>query len=155
MLAKFSVVLILLFLSSSVFAQSGSQIVAPNGLTFPIAGKDRVRKDEEIVVYTLDFYRKNPTYKNGVDVYFVDGKVSVINDRAGAVYQQNKPDPGAIAVGKDGFVLSANGAARKWILANFKTGDAVKIGGDLAGFGGAGTAAGKPGEEVAPAASSP
>lgn len=154
MLAKFSIFLILLVCAAAaIFAQTPSQIVAPNGLTFPIAGKDRARKDEEIVVYTPDFYRKNPTFKNGVDVYFIDGKVSVINDRAGAVYQQNKPDPGAISVGKDGFVLSAHGAARKWILANFKTGDAVKIGGDLAGFGGAGKAAGKPGDEVAPAAS--
>lgn len=40
---------------------------------------------------------------------------------------QNKPDPGAISVGKDGFVLSANGAARKWILANLKVGDAATI----------------------------
>src|SRR5262249_6258756 len=52
------------------------------------------------------------------------------------------------------FVLSAQGAARKWVLANFKTGDEVKIGGALAGFGGAGTAA-KPGDEVAPAAKLP
>ncbi len=51
----------------------------------------------------------------------VDGKVAVIQDRAGAVYLQNKPDPGAIKVGKDGFVLSANGEARKWVLANHQS----------------------------------
>ncbi|MGI9035217.1 MAG: hypothetical protein ACR2GD_04155 [Pyrinomonadaceae bacterium] len=153
--AKFLVFLILLLSVSAVFAQDKSQIVAPNGLTFQISGKDRQRKDEEIVVYTPEFYKKNPTFKNGVDVYVVDGKVSVINDRAGAVYQQNKPDPGAIAVENKGFVLSAQGAARKWILANFKTGDEVKIAGDLAGFGGAGKVSAKTGEEVAPAVSIP
>ncbi|HZH35279.1 MAG TPA: hypothetical protein VEX64_10590, partial [Pyrinomonadaceae bacterium] len=93
-----------------------------------VAGKDRQRKDEEIVVFTPEYYKKNPTVKNGVDVYLVNGKVAVIQDRAGAVYIQNKPDPGAIAVEKDGVVLSANGAARKWVLANLKVGDAVTIG---------------------------
>lgn len=151
MFAKFSVAIILILSASAIFAQNKSNIVAPNGLTFQISGKDRQRKDEEIVVYTTDFYKKNPTYKNGVDVSVVDGKIAVINDRAGAVYQQNKPDPGAIAVDGKGFVFSGQGAARKWILANFKTGDEVKIGGDLAGFGGAGKSSAKPGEEVAPA----
>ncbi len=156
MLNKISAILILMLAATTaVFAQNNSQIVAPNGLIYQIAGKDRARKDEEIVVYTPEYYKKNPTPKNGVDVSVVDGKVSVINDRAGAVYLQNKPDPGAIAVGEKGFVLSANGAARKWILVNFKTGDEVKIGGELAGFGGAGKARAKPGEEVPPAASIP
>ena len=155
MFAKFSAVFILLLSAAAIFAQSKSQVVAPNNLTFPVAGKDRARKDEEIVVYTPHYYRKTPTFKNGIDVYVVDGKIIVIQDRAGAVYQQNKPDPGAIAVEKSGFVLSAQGAARKWILANFKIGDEIKFSGDLAGFGGAGKASAKPGGEVAPAASIP
>ena len=155
MTSKSLILLVFLFSSTAIFAQNKSHIVAPNGLTFQISGKDRPRKDEEIVVYTPDFYRKNPTFKNGVDVYVVDGKISVINDRAGAVYQQNKPDPGAIAVESKSFVFSGQGAARKWILANFKVGDEVKIGGDLAGFGGAGKSSAKAGEEVAPAASIP
>ncbi len=108
-------------------AQNTTEIVAPNGQRHAIAGKDRTRNDEEIVLYSPDYYRKKPTFKNGVDVYIVGGKVSVIQDRAGAVYIQNKPDPGAISVGKDGFVVSANGAARKWILANLKVGDELKL----------------------------
>ncbi|HZH35237.1 MAG TPA: hypothetical protein VEX64_10380, partial [Pyrinomonadaceae bacterium] len=124
---------ILLILLVSLFvlpiaAQNKTQIVAANGQSHPVAGKDRQRKDEEIVVFTPEYYKKNPTFKNGVDVYLVNGKVAVIQDRAGAVYIQNKPDPGAIAVEKDGVVLSANGAARKWVLANLKVGDAVTIG---------------------------
>ncbi len=118
-----------LILSFSVFAQSKTEmIVAANGQTYPVAGRDRQRGDNEIVVYAADFYAKKPTFKNGVDVYIVGGKVSVIQDRAGAVYLANKPDPGAIAVGKDGFVFSANGEARKWVLANVKIGDAVSVG---------------------------
>jgi hypothetical protein len=118
-----------LILSFSALAQSKTEmIVAANGQTYPVAGRDRQRGDNEIVVYAADFYAKKPTLKNGVDVYVVGGKVSVIQDRAGAVYLANKPDPGAIAVGKDGFVFSANGEARKWVLANVKIGDAVSIG---------------------------
>ena len=154
MFRKVSIVLVLVLAAANAFAQNTSQIVAPNGLTFPVAGKDRARGDEEIVVYTPEYYKAKPTFKNGVDVYVVGSKIAVINDRAGAVYQQNKPDPGAIAVDKGGFVISAQGAARKWILANFRTGDEVKIAGELAGFGGAGKAA-KTGDEVAPAAQLP
>jgi len=154
MFRKVSIVLVLVLAAANAFAQNTSQIVAPNGLTFPVAGKDRARGDEEIVVYTPEYYKTKPTFKNGVDVYVVGGKIAVINDRAGAVYQQNKPDPGPVAVDKSGFVISAQGAARKWILANFRTGDEVKIAGELAGFGGAGKAA-KTGDEVAPAAQLP
>ena len=154
MFRKISIVLVLVLAAANAFAQNTSQIVAPNGLTFPVAGKDRARGDEEIVVYTPEYYKTKPTFKNGVDVYVVGGKIAVINDRAGAVYQQNKPDPGPVAVDKSGFVISAQGAARKWILANFRTGDEVKIAGELAGFGGAGKAA-KTGDEIAPAAQLP
>jgi len=123
----FVLIFILLAFAFAANAQNTTEIVAPNGQRHAVAGKDRTRNDEEIVLYSPDYYRKKPTFKNGVDVYVVGGKVSVIQDRAGAVYIQNKPDLGAISVGKDGFVLSANGAARKWILANLKVGDEVKI----------------------------
>lgn len=121
-----SVVLILL-LSVGIFAQNSLQITAPNNQKYAIAGKDRTRGSDEIVVFTVDYYRAKPTAKNGVDVYVVNGIITAMQDRAGAAYLQNKLDPGAIAVGKTGYVLSANGAARKWILANLKVGDEVKL----------------------------
>ena len=119
--------LFILIFAASVFAQNSSEIVAANKQKYPVAGRDRTRNDNEIVVFTTDFYKKKPTFKNGVDVYVVDGKVSVIQDRAGAIYLFNKPDPGVIAVGKDGFVFSAQGDARKWVVANIKVGDAVAV----------------------------
>lgn len=140
-------ILILIFLSASAFAQNNTEIVAANGQKYTVAGRDRQRGNEEIVAFTTDYYKAKPTFKNGVDVYVVGGKVAVIQDRAGAVYQQNKLDPGAIAVGKDGLVLSANGAARKWILANLKVGDAVTLGEVKIDKNAAG--------EIAPAASIP
>ena len=128
MLNRFSLSLSFVLVAAiTVFAQNEQRIVAAGGQSYKIAGRDRQRNVEEIVAYAAEYYKKNPTIQNGVDVYIVDGKVSVIQDRAGAVYLQKKPDPGAIAVGKAGFVLSANGEARKWILANLKVGDQVKL----------------------------
>lgn len=154
MLKKTSIFVLLILTAVTAFAQGGSQLVAPNGLTYQIAGQNRTRNDEEIVVYTPEYYKSKPSFKNGVDVYVVEGKILSISDRAGVVYQQGKSDPGPLAIERGGFVVSAQGAARKWILANFKIGDEIKIAGELAGFGGAGKAA-KSGDEIAPAASLP
>lgn len=112
----------------NVIAQNNLQVTAANGQTYAIAGKDRERKTDEIVLFSAEFYEKKPTNASGVDVHIVDGKILAIQDRAGAVYLQNKPDPGAIKTNKKGVVLSAHGAARKWIVANLKVGDAVTIG---------------------------
>ena len=145
MLKKITLSFAILFVAAfSVAAQNQpQQIVAANNLTFKIAGKDRQRNNEEIVIYSPEYYKKNPSSKNGIDVLVVDDKVTIINDRAGAVYLQNKPDPGAIAVEKKGYVLSAQGEARKWILANLKVGDTIAV------------KAFDPNAEVPPAASIP
>lgn len=128
MQTKLFSLLLTLFLGVSVFAQTKLQIVsAPNGQTYALAGSDRTRNNEEIIRYTIEYYNKKGTNQSGVDVLVVDDKIDTIQDRAGAVYLQSKPDPGAIKTDKKGYVLSANGAARKWILANLKVGDAVKI----------------------------
>lgn len=110
-----------------VDAQNKTQIVAPSKQTFAVSATDQLRKNEELVVLTLAYYAKNPTNASGVDVLVTDDKVAVINDRAGAVYLQSKPDPGAIKNAAKGYILSAHGAARKWILANLKVGDAVTV----------------------------
>ena len=114
--------------SINIFAQNGKIVTAPNGLFYELKGTDGTRNADQIWYYTLDYYKKSPPSNAGVDVYVADDKIVEIADRAGAVFLQNKPDPGAIKVGKNGYVLSANGAARKWILANFKVGDAVTVG---------------------------
>ena len=120
--------LLLFVLFVPVFAQNNLQVTAANGQMYAVAGKDRQRNNEEIVVYSAEFYEKKPTNQSGIDVLIVDNKIAAIQDRAGAVYVQNKPDPGAIKTDKKGIVLSAHGAARKWVLANLKIGDAVIVG---------------------------
>jgi hypothetical protein len=139
---KLSILLILLFSVSSIFAQQ-PQITASNGLTFPIAAKDRGINNDELIMFTIEFYKKNSSNQSGVDVYVADDKVVAIQDRAGAVYLQGKSDPGPVATESKGYVLSGNGLARKWILANVKIGDILS------------TKARDPNKEVPPAASIP
>ncbi|HEX8288913.1 MAG TPA: hypothetical protein VF556_13005 [Pyrinomonadaceae bacterium] len=109
-------------------AQNKMQIAAPNGQMYALAGRDRQRNADEIVYYTLEYYKKNPTNSAGADVLVIDDKIALIQDRAGAVYIERKTDPGAIKTDGKGYILSGNGAGRKWILANLKAGDAVKLG---------------------------
>ena len=123
--------LLIVLISVTAFAQTEKFVTAPNGLFYEVKGTDGTRGADQIWYYSTDFYKKSPPSNSGVDVYVVDDKVSEIADRAGAVFLQNKPDPGAIKVSDKGYVLSANGAARKWMLANFKTGDQVIFGARL------------------------
>jgi hypothetical protein len=126
---KFFYLLIILAFAGSAFAQATKTVTAPNGQSYKIAGTDGFRGAEELWLYTTGYYAQKPPSNAGVDVYVVENKIVEIRDRAGLVFIQNKPDPGAIPVGKDGFVLSGNGAARRWILANFKVGDPVGLDG--------------------------
>jgi hypothetical protein len=136
--------LFILLLPIFAFAQSGKILNAANGLSVELNGTDGNRNADQIWLYTIGYYKSNPPNNAGIDVYIVENKVVEITDRAGAVFLQNKPDPGAIKVGKDGFVITGNGAGRRWILANLKVGDAISI-----------SAKGEPKGEVPPAKSIP
>ena len=119
-----------LFLLSAVSpAQSGGQqvVVDNGGRMHPIAGRDRLRKNDEIVYYTLAFYKKNPGNQSGLDILVKDGKVAEVQDRAGAVYIQKKADPGPIKDLKGDFILTGNGTARRWMLEHLKPGAAVRV----------------------------
>ena len=125
------ILLLIAFCALSSSAQNKQQVVtAANGQTHPLAGRDRTRNADEIVYYTPEYYKKSPPSSAGVDVLVTaGGKIAVIQDRAGAVYIEKKSDPGAVKpTGDKDFILSGNGAARRWILANLKAGDAVSVG---------------------------
>jgi hypothetical protein len=127
---KIKIICLALILAAafSVFAQSKT-VTAPNGQSYRISGTDGFRATDELWLYSTGYYASKPPSNAGVDVLVVENKVVEIRDRAGRVFIENKPDPGAIPVGKDGFVLSGNGAARRWLLANLKVGDAVGLDG--------------------------
>lgn len=106
-------------------------IVAANNETKYFDGKNVNRNANQIILYTADFYAKTPPNNAGIDVLIAGGKILEISDRAGAVFLEKKPDPGAlkIADAKNVFVISGNGEARKWILATLKTGENVGLSG--------------------------
>lgn len=122
--------LCLLFLGFSAFGQSRT-VTAPNGQLIKIDGTDGFRGNDELWLYTAGSYAKKPTSNSGIDVYVVENKIVEIRDRAGIVFIQGKSDPGPIAVGSSGFVLSGHGAARRWILTNLKTGDVLGMDGKV------------------------
>lgn len=151
-----------LLLSSLIYAaQSTSQeirqIEAPNGAKYDVSGTDKLRNADQLILYTPDYYRKKPPSSAGVDVYVVGGKVAEIRDHAQAVFIEKKADPGPINVGKEGYILSGNGAARRWIISNLHVGDAITSGHcSSAGPQQAGTpASASSGKEVPPAAEIP
>jgi hypothetical protein len=122
--------LFLLLFPILAFAQSKT-LTAQNGQTYKLDGTDGFRGNDEMWLYSTTYYTQKPTSNSGVDVYILDNKIIEIRDRAGAVFLQNKPDPGALSVGREGFVISGNGAARRWILANLRVGDAVSLDGKI------------------------
>lgn len=138
----FAYSLVLLFLTLSAAAQN-KQLTSPNGSVFMVSGTDKTRGTDQLMIYSADVYNKTPPNSAGIDVLVVNGKIAEIRDRAGAVFIEKKSDPGAVKAEKNSIVISGNGVARKWILANLKVGDAVTI----ADF--------VPGKEIAPAASLP
>jgi hypothetical protein len=125
---KLALLFLLSLLPVLAFGQSKT-VTAQNGQTYKIDGTDGFRGTDEMWLYSAAFYAQKPTSNSGIDVYVVENKIVEIRDRAGAVFLENKPDPGPIPVGKNGFVLSGNGAARRWILANLRVGEAISLDG--------------------------
>ena len=114
--------------SIAVIAQGGGQqVVVDNGRMHPVAGRDRLRRADEIVYYTPAYYKKNPPHQSGLDILVKDGKVAEVQDLAGAVYIQKKADPGPIKDLQGDFILSGTGTARRWMLENLKPGIAVRV----------------------------
>lgn len=113
---------------AAAFGQ-GRTVTAANGQTLKIDGTDGFRGNDELWLYSAGYYAKRPTSNSGIDVYIAENKIIEIRDRAGIVFVQGKTDPGPIAVGGSGFVLSGHGAARRWILTNLKVGDPVGLDG--------------------------
>lgn len=116
--------LFILLLAIPTMAQIKT-ITAPNGQTIRIDGSNGFRGNDEIWIYTAQYYAQKPTNESGVDIYIVDNKVIAVQDRAGAVFLQGKVDPGPVRVGANGYVISGHGVGRRWLVANLKVGDGV------------------------------
>ncbi len=86
------------------------------GRRFAITGLNRPRGADELIIYTREFHRTTLTTPDGVEVIVRRNKVAEIRDGGGSS-----------AIPPDGFVISACGIARKWVLANLRARSPVRL----------------------------
>jgi hypothetical protein len=81
-----------------------------------ISGLNRPRGSDELVVYTPEFHRSTLTTPDGVEA-IVRG-TTIVRVKQGA---------GSSLIPADGFVVSAAGTARDWVMANVRAGSRVRL----------------------------
>lgn len=119
---KILFVLLLVFVmgSTTVVAQQSDFIRTSRGDQYPIAGFDRARGPDQLIIYTPDFGPHTTTNRWGVEVVVRSGSVTEIHDEVSEGPLETK-------IPLDGFVISAHGAARDWILENIEADNKVEI----------------------------
>jgi len=85
------------------------------GRRFAVGGLNRPRDSDELIVYTPEFHRTTLTTPDGVEVIVRRKRIARIRD-----------GQGSSSVPTDGFVVSACGNAREWVLANLRAGSPVR-----------------------------
>jgi hypothetical protein len=93
-----------------------SQSVKFKDSDFPIEGINRQRKDDELVLFTPEFHGTTLTNSDGLEIIVRNGKISQIFN--------NK---GSSSIPSNGFVLSASGIMREFILKAARIGEKVKV----------------------------
>ncbi len=81
-----------------------------------VDGFNRPLAADEIVVFSPEFHRTTLTTPDGVEVLIRRDKVISVIDRGGSSM-----------IPADGFVVTANGRAREWVLANIHKGSTFKL----------------------------
>ena len=80
-------------------------------VTHAINGFNRPREKDELIVFTPEFHRTTLTAADGLEAVIVRGRVTALRDGAGSQ-----------VIPRDGWVLSAHGAARAWALQHLRVG---------------------------------
>jgi exopolysaccharide biosynthesis protein len=93
-----------------------AEVIAANGAARTIDGLNRPREADEIVLFTPEFHRTTLTGPGGVEAVVVEGLVT-------AVFEGR----GSRKIPENGFVLSATGAAAKWLRDNLRAGQTVGL----------------------------
>jgi hypothetical protein len=91
-------------------------VAAEDGGSRPIDGINRPRVEGELVLFTPEFHRTSLTPPGGAEAAVRRGRVAAVADGQGS---------GLIPA--DGFILSADGRARGWLLAHLRPGTEVTI----------------------------
>lgn len=81
-----------------------------------VNGINRPRSQDELIIFTPEFHRTTLTIPDGIEV-------SVQRDRATSIRDSN----GSTLIPADGYVISAAGTARDWVLANVQPGTKLTL----------------------------
>lgn len=79
--------------------------------SYPLAGVNRQREANEMILFTPEFHRTTLTTTDGIEIVVQNGLVTSLHDSIGSTL-----------IPHDGFILSCSGAAREWALANVRVG---------------------------------
>ena len=85
------------------------EVIAGAKTKYLINGLNRPRADNELIIYTPEFHRTTLTNPNGLEVTVRRGRVTEI-----------RKQQGSSTIPPDGFVISASGSARGWVLQNLR-----------------------------------
>lgn len=75
----------------------------------PVDGLNRPRAESELIIFTPEFHRTTLTDPDGLEVIVRSGSIREIRDQKGSSI-----------IPADGYVISASGTAREWVLRNLR-----------------------------------
>src|SRR6185369_11504167 len=90
-------------------------IESRRGIRHAIAGVNRPRGADELIVYTPEFHRTTLTTPDGVEAIVQRNRIAGIREGGSSVIPAN------------GFVISAARRARDWVRANLRSGSRINI----------------------------
>ncbi len=85
-----------------------------------IDGINRPRGANELLIFTPEFHRTTLTAPDGIEIIVRQNRIIVIKDQQGSA-----------VIPQDGYVISASGAARDWVLQNVRIGQRLQQQTDL------------------------
>jgi hypothetical protein len=102
-------------------AVTSSRVISMCGTEYPLQGMNVHRGNDSMVGYTRTARQKSsPANRWGAEVAVTGGRVTAIRDR-------RVTGAGALTIPAGGYVLSAHGRARQWLLAKARAGCRVGI----------------------------
>jgi exopolysaccharide biosynthesis protein len=118
--------------------QVKARILVPGGVSRSVEGFNRPRETNELIVYTSDFHRTTLTGQDGIEAVLRPESPSLhqaalLPSKLPAVFSEIsriidiRDRTGSLAIPAQGFVLSAEGEARTWVLKNIRLGSRIEI----------------------------
>jgi hypothetical protein len=93
-----------------------AEVVGGKNVKRGVDGINRPRLDDELILFTPEFDKSTLTGPNGAEAVIEKGRVSAVSDALGNA-----------AIPSRGWVLSAHGAAARWLRANVKRGMRLEV----------------------------